>query len=191
MILLIDNYDSFTYNIYQYLSEFMPVMTRRNDEITIDEIKNLKPQAIVISPGPKTPYDAGISIAIIKEFYKQMPILGICLGHQCIGVAFNSKVSYAKAVVHGKTSLISNNQKDIFKGLDRQIEVARYHSLAILKDHFSDDLIITAETLDGEIMAVRHKKYPVYGLQFHPESINTRVGKIIIKNFIKEVKNVS
>lgn len=191
MILLIDNYDSFTYNIYQYLSEFMSVMTRRNDQITIKEIIQLEPEAIVISPGPKTPYEAGISIAIIKEFYNKIPILGICLGHQCIGVAFNSEVSYAKHVVHGKTSLIMNNQKNIFVGLDREIEVARYHSLAILKENFSDALEITAETVDGEIMAVKHKNYPVYGLQFHPESINTKVGKLIIKNFIKEVKNVS
>ena len=191
MILLIDNYDSFTYNIYQYLSEFMPVITIRNDQITINEIKELKPQAIVISPGPKTPYDAGLSIEIITEFYNKIPILGICLGHQCIGVAFNSKVSYAKEVIHGKTSLILNNQKNIFEGLDKEIKVARYHSLAILRKNFSDQLEITAETMDGEIMAVKHKMYPVYGLQFHPESINTKSGKAIIKNFIKEVRNVS
>jgi len=191
MILLIDNYDSFTYNIYQYLSEFIPVKTIRNDQITIKEVKTLNPQAIVISPGPKTPYDAGISIDIITEFYDKIPILGICLGHQCIGVAFKSKVSYAKEVIHGKTSLILNNQKNIFEGLEREIEVARYHSLAILKNNFSDQLEITAEAVDGEIMAVKHKIYPVYGLQFHPESINTKMGKTIIKNFIKEVKNVS
>ncbi|HKL42615.1 MAG TPA: aminodeoxychorismate/anthranilate synthase component II [Clostridia bacterium] len=191
MILLIDNYDSFTYNIYQYLSEFMPVITIRNDQITINEIKELNPQAIVISPGPKTPYDAGLSIEIITEFYNKIPILGICLGHQCIGVAFNSKVSYAKEVIHGKTSLILNNQKNIFEGLDKEIKVARYHSLAILRKNFSDQLEITAETMDGEIMAVKHKMYPVYGLQFHPESINTKSGKAIIKNFIKEVRNVS
>ena len=191
MILLIDNYDSFTYNIYQYLSEFIPVITIRNDQITINEIKELNPQAIVISPGPKTPYDAGLSIEIITEFYNKIPILGICLGHQCIGVAFNSKVSYAKEVIHGKTSLILNNQKNIFEGLDKEIKVARYHSLAILRKNFSDQLEITAETMDGEIMAVKHKMYPVYGLQFHPESINTKSGKAIIKNFIKEVRNVS
>jgi len=191
MILLIDNYDSFTYNIYQYLSEFMPVITIRNDQITINEIKELNPQAIVISPGPKTPYDAGLSIEIITEFYNKIPILGICLGHQCIGVAFNSKVRYAKEVIHGKTSLILNNQKNIFEGLDKEIKVARYHSLAILRKNFSDQLEITAETMDGEIMAVKHKMYPVYGLQFHPESINTKSGKAIIKNFIKEVRNVS
>jgi len=191
MILLIDNYDSFTYNIYQYLSEFMPVITIRNDQITINEIKELNPQAIVISPGPKTPYDAGLSIEIITEFYNKIPILGICLGHQCIGVAFNSKVSYAKEVIHGKTSLILNNQKNIFEGLDKEIKVARYHSLAILRKNFSDQLEITAETMDGEIMAIKHKMYPVYGLQFHPESINTKSGKAIIKNFIKEVRNVS
>ena len=191
MILLIVNYDSFTYNIYQYLSEFMPVITIRNDQITINEIKELNPQAIVISPGPKTPYDAGLSIEIITEFYNKIPILGICLGHQCIGVAFNSKVSYAKEVIHGKTSLILNNQKNIFEGLDKEIKVARYHSLAILRKNFSDQLEITAETMDGEIMAVKHKMYPVYGLQFHPESINTKSGKAIIKNFIKEVRNVS
>src|SRR6056297_649478 len=190
MILLIDNYDSFTYNIYQYLSEFIPVKTIRNDQITIKEIKTLNPQAIVISPGPKTPYDAGLSIEIITEFYNKIPILGICLGHQCIGVAFNSKVSYAKEVIHGKTSLILNNQKNIFEGLDKEIKVARYHSLAILRKNFSDQLEITAETMDGEIMAVKHKMYPVYGLQFHPESINTKSGKAIIKNFIKEVRNV-
>lgn len=191
MILLIDNYDSFTYNIYQYLSEFSSVQTIRNDQITIQEIEDLGPEAIVISPGPKTPYDAGLSIEIINAFYKKVPILGICLGHQCIGVAFNSQVSYAKEVVHGKTSLIYNNQKNIFKGLEKEIEVARYHSLAILRKNFSDQLEITAETVDGEIMAVKHKMYPVYGLQFHPESINTKMGKIMISNFVKEVKNVS
>jgi anthranilate synthase component 2 len=191
MILLIDNYDSFTYNIYQYLSEFIPVITIRNDQITIKEIERLNPQAIVISPGPKTPYDAGISIKIITEFYNKIPILGICLGHQCIGVAFESEVSHAKEVIHGKTSFILNNQKNIFEGLERKIEVARYHSLAILKSNFSDQLEITAETFDGEIMAVKHKMYPVYGLQFHPESINTKMGKAMIKNFIKEVKDVS
>lgn len=191
MILLIDNYDSFTYNIYQYLSEFMTVVTKRNDQISIKQIIELNPQAIVISPGPKTPYDAGISIEIITKFYNKIPILGICLGHQCIGVAFNSKVSYAKEVIHGKTSLVLNNQKNIFRGLNKEIEVARYHSLAILREDFSDQLEITAETFDGEIMAVKHKIYPVYGLQFHPESINTKVGKAIIENFIKEVKNVS
>jgi anthranilate synthase component 2 len=191
MILLIDNYDSFTYNIYQYLSEFIPVITIRNDKISIAEIKELNPEAIVISPGPKTPYDAGLSIEIITEFYNKIPILGICLGHQCIGVAFHSKVSYAKEVIHGKTSLIRNNQKNLFQGIDREIEVARYHSLAILRKNFSEQLEITAETMDGEIMAIKHKIYPVYGLQFHPESINTKVGKTIIKNFIKEVRDVS
>lgn len=190
MILLIDNYDSFTYNIFQYFSEFITVVTKRNDKITIEEIEKMKPQGIIISPGPKTPYDAGISIDIINRFYKEIPILGICLGHQCIGVAFDSKVSFAKEVIHGKTSVVINNQKDIFEGLSKEIEVARYHSLAILHEGISDMLDITAQAKDGEVMAVKHKHYPVYGLQFHPESINTKTGKVMVRNFLKEVKNV-
>jgi anthranilate synthase component 2 len=188
MILLIDNYDSFTYNLYQYLGQFDEVKVFRNDEITTSEILKINPDRIVISPGPKTPDEAGNCIEIIKEFYKRIPILGICLGHQCIGRAFGAEIIYVKELNHGKTSMLKHNRKGIFTGLKSPFQAARYHSLAINKKTLSEDFEITAEADDGEIMAVSHKKYPLYGLQFHPESIYTPEGIDIIKNFVKGEK---
>ncbi len=186
MILLVDNYDSFTYNLYQYLGEYDQVMVFRNDEITINEIERLKPNRIVISPGPKTPKEAGNSMEIIKAFYKRIPILGICLGHQCIGEAFGGEVSYAKKLCHGKQSQIEHKGKGVFKGLPKEIEVARYHSLAIKENTLSDEFEVTAIAEDGEIMGIQHKYHPLIGLQFHPESIYTPCGRELIKNFVGE-----
>ena len=188
MILLIDNYDSFTYNLYQYMGIFNDdIKVVRNDKITLEEIKELAPERIVLSPGPKSPKEAGICIDVIKEFYDKVPILGICLGHQCIGEAFGATVTYAKKIFHGKQSVISHKGDSIFTGIDTPIKVARYHSLAVQKDDLPDCLKILAETEDGEIMAVHHKDYPVLGLQFHPESIYTDHGKRMIENFINDV----
>ena len=187
MILLIDNYDSFTYNLYQYIGTFTSdIKVVRNDKITIDEIKTLNPEKIVLSPGPKSPKEAGICMDVVKEFYDSIPILGICLGHQCIGEAFGGVVSYAKELFHGKQSEITHDGQGIFKGIDSPVRVARYHSLAVQRDSLPDCLLVTAETADGEIMAVRHKKFPVYGLQFHPESIYTEHGKRMIENFLSQ-----
>ncbi|MEE1250642.1 MAG: aminodeoxychorismate/anthranilate synthase component II [Lachnospiraceae bacterium] len=188
MILLIDNYDSFTYNLYQYMGIFEDdIKVVRNDKITIEEIKELAPDRIVLSPGPKSPKEAGICISVIKEFYDKIPILGICLGHQCIGEAFGANVTYAKKIFHGKQSVISHKGDSIFTGIDTPIKVARYHSLAVQKESLPDCLKILAETEDGEIMAMRHKDYPIVGLQFHPESIYTDHGKRMIENFINGV----
>lgn len=185
MILLIDNYDSFTYNLYQYMGIFTKdIVVKRNDEISIVDIEKMKPEKIVISPGPKAPKDAGICLEVIKKFGGKIPILGICLGHQCIGEAYGATVSYAKKIFHGKQSKITHNQKDIFEGIDTLVNVARYHSLAIIEETMPDCLEVTARTEDGEIMGVKHKEYKVYGLQFHPESIYTEHGKKMIDNFI-------
>ena len=185
MILLIDNYDSFTYNLFQYIGTFTSdIQVVRNDKITIQEIRELKPEKIVLSPGPKSPKEAGICMDVVKEFYASIPSLGICLGHQCIGEAFGGVVSYAKELFHGKQSEITHDGQGIFKGIDSPVKVARYHSLAVQKESLPECLVVTAETEDGEIMAVRHKKYPVYGLQFHPESIYTEHGKRMIENFL-------
>lgn len=185
MILLIDNYDSFTYNLYQYIGIFEDdIKVVRNDEITIDEIRQMNPQRIVLSPGPKNPKEAGICMDVVKEFYDKIPILGICLGHQCIGEALGGTVSYAKALFHGKQSTIIHDGTSIFSGIDSPIKVARYHSLAVQRDTLPKELKVLAETEDGEIMAMRHRKYPVVGLQFHPESIYTQHGKRMIENFI-------
>ena len=185
MILLIDNYDSFTYNLYQYIGTFEDdIRVVRNDRITIDEIKEMNPERIVLSPGPKSPKEAGICMDVVKEFYDKIPILGICLGHQCIGEALGGTVSYAKALFHGKQSLVTHDGSSIFTGIDTPVKVARYHSLAVQKDTFPDCLKVLAETEDGEIMAMRHREYPVVGLQFHPESIYTQHGKRMIENFI-------
>ena len=185
MILLIDNYDSFTYNLYQYMGIFTKdIVVKRNDKILIVDIEKMKPEKIVISPGPKAPKDAGICLEVIKKFGGKIPILGICLGHQCIGEAYGATVSYAKKIFHGKQSKITHNQKDIFEGIDTPVNVARYHSLAIIEETMPDCLEVTARTEDGEIMGVKHKEYKVYGLQFHPESIYTEHGKKMIDNFI-------
>ena len=188
MILLIDNYDSFTYNLYQYMGIFNDdIKVVRNDKITIEEIKALAPERIVLSPGPKSPKEAGICIDAVREFYDKIPILGICLGHQSIGEAFGATVSYAKKIFHGKQSEITHTGDSVFTGIDSPIKVARYHSLAVQKEGLPDCLRILAETNDGEIMAMRHKEYPVVGLQFHPESIYTEHGKRMLENFINGV----
>ena len=188
MILLIDNYDSFTYNLYQYMGIFNDdIKVVRNDKITIEEIKALAPERIVLSPGPKSPKEAGICIDAVREFYDKIPILGICLGHQSVGEAFGATVSYAKKIFHGKQSEITHTGDSVFTGIDSPIKVARYHSLAVKKEGLPDCLRILAETDDGEIMAMRHKEYPVVGLQFHPESIYTEHGKRMLENFINGV----
>lgn len=186
MILLIDNYDSFTYNLYQYMGIFEPdIMVVRNDKITIQEIEELHPDKIVLSPGPKSPKEAGICIELIQHFYNKIPILGICLGHQSIGEAFGATVTYAKELFHGKQSTIEHSMTDIFEGVPNNIKVARYHSLAVLEETIPSSLMILARTEDNEIMAMRHRQYPVYGMQFHPESIYTDHGKKMIENFLK------
>lgn len=185
MILLIDNYDSFTYNLYQYIGIFnSDIRVVRNDRITIDEIKELAPERIVLSPGPKSPKEAGICMEVVREFTGKKPILGICLGHQCIGEALGGTVSYAKELFHGKQSVIEHDGTGIFAGIDTAVKVARYHSLALQDAGLPECLRATARTKDGEIMAVSHRKYPVTGLQFHPESIYTEHGKRMIENFL-------
>ena len=185
-ILLIDNYDSFTYNLYHYLSSLKcKVEVCRNDKIKIDKIKKNKYQKIVISPGPGNPDQAGNCLKIVKYFYKIVPILGVCLGHQIIGQVFKSKIIVAKKLMHGKTSLIKNSGKGIFRGLKKVISATRYHSLIIDKKSLGKDLVITAETEDKIIMGIMHKKYNVHGVQFHPESIKTTEGMKLLKNFLK------
>ena len=185
MILLIDNYDSFTFNLYQYIGTFTEdIRVVRNDEITVEEIRELAPKQIVLSPGPKSPKDAGICMDVIREFYKEIPILGICLGHQCIGEAFGGEVSYATTLFHGKQSELIHDGKGIFDGIASPVKVARYHSLAVKQENLPECLKEIAKTKDGEIMAICHKDYPVVGLQFHPESIYTEHGKRMIENFV-------
>ena len=185
-ILLIDNYDSFTYNLYHYLSSLKcKVDVYRNDKIKIDKIKKNKYQKIVISPGPGNPNQAGSCLKIVKKFYKKIPILGVCLGHQIIGQVFNSKIIGAKNLMHGKTSLIKHNGKGIFKGIKKTITATRYHSLIIDRKTLGKDLLITAETKDKVIMGVMHEKYNVHGVQFHPESIKTPERMKLLKNFLK------
>lgn len=187
MILLIDNYDSFTYNLYQYVGIFEPdIRVERNDKITIGEIKEMNPDRIILSPGPKSPKEAGICMDVVKAFAGVKPILGICLGHQCIGEAFGGTVTYAKQLFHGKQSLITHDGSSVFSGIDSPIKVARYHSLAVQEDDLPDCLRVLAKTEDGEIMAMRHKEYPIVGLQFHPESIYTEHGKRMIENFVND-----
>ena len=192
MILLIDNYDSFAYNLFQLIGEVNPdVVVYRNDKIEIDEIKDMDPEAIILSPGPGKPENAGICIDVVKEFYDKIPILGVCLGHQAICTAFGATVSYAKRLMHGKSSLISLNDDSIFEGLSDEISVGRYHSLSLVEDTLPDSLeIISKANDDGEVMAIRHKEFNVYGLQFHPESILTPDGLTIIENFLKESERV-
>lgn len=185
MILLIDNYDSFTYNLYQYIGIFRgDIEVFRNDKIGIEDIEKMRPDRIVFSPGPKSPKEAGVCVEAIRRFYRKIPLLGICLGHQCIGEAFGGTVSYAKELYHGKQSLAFHDGTGLFLGIDSPVLVARYHSLAVQKDGLPDCLKVDATTEDGEIMAMRHREYPVYGLQFHPESIYTEHGKRMIENFI-------
>ncbi len=187
MILLIDNYDSFSYNLFQLIGEINPDITvYRNDKITVDEIKTLNPEAIILSPGPGKPENSGICIDVVREFYDKIPILGVCLGHQAICTSFGAKVSYAKRLMHGKSSVISLNDDIIFNGLPEEITVGRYHSLSLMEDSLPDSLkIISKSNDDGEVMAVKHNEYDVYGLQFHPESILTPDGLTIISNFLE------
>lgn len=190
MILMIDNYDSFTYNLVQYFSELgADVVVHRNDKITIEEIKKLKPEKIVISPGPATPKEAGISVDVIKEFHKTTPIFGVCLGHQSIGYAFGGNVIRAPKLMHGKTSLISHDGEGVFKSIENPFTATRYHSLIVEESSLPKELQITASTKEtdtGEkiIMGLRHKDYPTFGVQFHPESILTESGKTLLNNFL-------
>ena len=186
MILLIDNYDSFTYNLYQYIGIFnQDIKVVRNDKITIQEIQEMKPDHIVLSPGPKSPKEAGICIDLVKNFYDKVPILGICLGHQSIGAAFGADIVYAKQLMHGKQSLIQHDGEGIFERIPSPIKGCRYHSLAVDENTLPDEIAVTARTEDGEVMAMRHKTYPVIGIQFHPESIFTEHRKRMIENFLK------
>ncbi len=185
-VLVIDNYDSFTYNLVQYLQELgADVICYRNDKISLAKLKKLKFDRIVISPGPGRPTDAGISCGLIKNYYKKVPILGVCLGHQCIGYCFGSKIIKSDKIMHGKTSLIKHNKKGIFKDIKNPFIATRYHSLIIKKNTLAKNLSVTATTDDGIIMAIKDKDYPLYGVQFHPESILTKEGKKILSNFLK------
>lgn len=185
MILIIDNYDSFTYNLVQYLGELgADLKVYRNDKITIDQIKKMHPEKIVISPGPGRPEDAGVSVVVIKELAGKIPILGVCLGHQAIGFAYGGKIIQAKELMHGKTSPIYHDQKDIFKSIDSPFEATRYHSLVIERKSIPECLEITAWTKDKEIMGVKHKQFPLWGVQFHPESILTKAGMALLRNFL-------
>jgi len=186
MILVIDNYDSFTYNLVQYLGELgADPKVFRNDKIDIARIRRLAPERIVISPGPGSPKDAGISKEVIVRLGRKVPILGVCLGHQCVGEAFGGRVVGAKALMHGKTSLIYHDGKEIFKGVENPFEATRYHSLIVERKTLPLSLAVTAETREKEIMALRHRTFPVWGVQFHPESVLTREGKKILKNFLE------
>lgn len=192
MLLMIDNYDSFTYNLVQYFGELgAEVRVYRNDQITLEEIERLAPERIVISPGPCTPNEAGVSVAAIRRFAGRIPILGVCLGHQSIGQAFGGRIVHAREIMHGKTSMIHHKDVGVFRGLDNPFEATRYHSLVIEKDSLPECLEVTAwtESADGaldEIMGVRHKEYAVEGVQFHPESILTRHGHHLLENFLAE-----
>ena len=189
MILLIDNYDSFSYNLYQLIGQIDDdIKVFRNDKITLDEISKLNPSMIVLSPGPGRPEDAGICIDIVKEFYDKIPILGVCLGHQSICMAFGGIISYASELMHGKSSIITLSDDLIFKGLNKEITVGRYHSLSLKDETLPKELKVIARSDDGEIMAVKHEKFNVYGLQFHPESILTPDGLSILTNFSELIK---
>ncbi|MBQ9873624.1 MAG: aminodeoxychorismate/anthranilate synthase component II [Thermoguttaceae bacterium] len=189
MILLIDNYDSFSHNLYQYVGEIEPeIVVVRNDELTVQEIANLNPDRIVISPGPGRPEDAGVSIDVVRELGERIPILGVCLGHQAICAAFGAVVTHAKSLMHGKASTATLKETcPIFKGCPQRASVARYHSLAVDPDTLPECLETVSFVPDGEVMAVQHRRFHVFGLQFHPESILTSCGKTILRNFIKEI----
>ncbi len=185
MILMIDNYDSFTYNLVQYLEGLgVPVRVFRNDAVTVDRVAEMRPAGIVISPGPGRPENAGISLALIERFSGTVPILGVCLGHQAIGMAFGGRVVSAGRLMHGKTSTVTADGEAIYQGIRKPFQAMRYHSLAVDRDSLPDCLIITAESEDGEIMGLRHRIHPTEGIQFHPESIMTPVGKRLLRNFI-------
>ena len=187
MLLLIDNYDSFTYNLFQYLSELgQEVRVARNDKITIEEIERLAPERIVVSPGPSTPQRAGISNDVIRHFGPRLPLLGVCLGHQCIGHVYGGTVGRAKAVMHGKSSLVHHRSEGVLAGLPNPFSAIRYHSLAVSPEGLPDCLEVTAWTDDGTVMGLRHRQHPVEGVQFHPESFMTPVGKNLLRNFLKK-----
>jgi len=187
MLLLIDNYDSFTYNLFQYLSELgQEVWVARNDKVSLNGIEMRSPQHIVISPGPGTPEQAGISNEVICHFGSRIPILGVCLGHQCIGYSYGAKVDRAGEIKHGKSSLIYHDGKGLFVGLPNPFSAIRYHSLAVMRNDLPDRLEISAWTSENMIMGLRHRQFPVAGVQFHPESIMTEVGKDLLKNFLKQ-----
>lgn len=191
MILLIDNYDSFVYNLYQFIAEIEPdVKIVRNDKITPEEIEELSPDAIVISPGPGKPSDAGVCIEVIQKLKGKFPILGVCLGHQAIAEAFGATVGHAKQLMHGKVSVLEDVKTDsvMFQRLEKPVKVARYHSLAVEEATLSEELEVTARSKDNEVMAMEHKTYPIYGLQFHPESVMTPEGFKMIENFLKSCK---
>ena len=186
MVLVIDNYDSFTYNLVQYLGELgVAMQVHRNDQITLDQIRELNPDRILVSPGPCSPRESGLSNDIIRTFGSQVPVFGVCLGHQCIGHTFGASVVVNYRMMHGKTSPIKHNGKDLFEGMPNPFNATRYHSLVIQRDTLPDFLEVTAETDEGEIMGVRHKTLPIEGVQFHPESILTENGRTIMKNFLK------
>jgi anthranilate synthase/aminodeoxychorismate synthase-like glutamine amidotransferase len=189
MILMIDNYDSFTYNLVQYLGQLgAEVRVFRNDRIGLEEIGELAPEAIFLSPGPCSPKEAGITVEVIRTYHKRFPMLGVCLGHQAIGYAFGGNIVRAERLMHGKTSPIRSDGKTIYRGLPNPFVAGRYHSLIVEKSTIPDCLMVTAETEEGEIMGIRHREYPVEGIQFHPESILTPNGKRIIKNFLDGLK---
>ncbi|HJX97787.1 MAG TPA: aminodeoxychorismate/anthranilate synthase component II [Chthoniobacterales bacterium] len=186
-LLVIDNYDSFTYNLVQLFGEMdnVELVVKRNDEISIDEIKKLKPDRIVISPGPGRPENAGISSELIRELGQSIPILGVCLGHQCIAQVFGGEVVRADKLMHGKTSQIQHKQRGVFNDLAEPLEATRYHSLIVKRESVPDSLEITAETKDGEIMGLQHRQFPIHGVQFHPESILTTEGRKLLANFLR------
>jgi anthranilate synthase component 2 len=185
MLLMIDNYDSFTYNLVQYLGELgQDVRVYRNDEISVEEIERMSPERIVISPGPCTPNEAGISVDVVSTFAGRVPVLGVCLGHQAIGQAYGGKIVHARALMHGKTSMIHHNEQGVFRGLPNPFEATRYHSLVVDRETFPDCLEVTAWTDDDDIMGMRHRELDVEGVQFHPESILTEEGKKLLKNFL-------
>ncbi|AFK87018.1 MULTISPECIES: anthranilate synthase component II [Thermoanaerobacterium] len=191
MLLLVDNYDSFTYNLYQFIGEiYSDILVARNDKIGLNDIALMNPKGIIISPGPGRPENAGISVDIVDEFEGKIPILGICLGHQAIGYAYGAKIIRATTIMHGKTSSVNHVGEGVFEGIKNPIKAMRYHSLVIDKDSLPESLEIIAETDDGTIMAIKHKCHHVYGLQFHPESILTDDGKNILKNFVEGICNV-
>ncbi len=186
MLLLIDNYDSFTYNLFQYLSELgEEVWVVRNDQVSLDDIEARSPRRIVVSPGPGTPEQGGISNDIIRRFGERLPILGVCLGHQCVGYSYGARVDRASEIKHGKSSLIHHDGKGLFAGLPNPFSAIRYHSLVVMKDNLPECLEVSAWTENGIIMGLRHRRFPVEGVQFHPESIMTEVGKDLLKNFLK------
>ena len=190
MLLMIDNYDSFTYNLYQYLSELgADVVTVRNDKITLEDIEAMAPEGIIVSPGPSTPLEAGISNDVIRHFGADLPTLGVCLGHQCVGYVYGAKVDRAGEIRHGKTSMIHHDGKGVLSGLPNPFEAIRYHSLVVYPETVPDCLEVTAWTENGLVMGLRHKEYPVEGVQFHPESIMTPVGKQLLQNFLDQVSS--